>query len=423
MRAAVASPICWLKPSSRHGHAAARVLADPDHERAGGALGAPPQRRARGRRRRLVVGGHVRRRPAASPCCVVGPTAPSTTCCRPSTARARRCTSTAAAPGGCAVACCGSRTGRRSACIGSMSAALRSRSHRSPRCPAGFGTPTATCIPTAPRSSASRRSTTPTAVRRPTPSCACVPTSRAPPRSVVDGPDFVSDPRWRPDGGAFCWLEWDHPDMPWDATRLVVDDHGARTVVAGADRRESIGQPAVDARWLALVLRRSNGVLEPLPVDSRSGARGRRRPRQGHRLPPVGLRAVHLRLSRRRSCRVLVQRRRPGAPGGAGAGLRSGEGRRPTRHVDRRTARDAATALCASPPVRRRSPTSSRSTSPPAPSRCSYPRVTWVSTTGGSRSLSPSPSRRPEARRPTGCSTAPPTRTRPHPTESAHRCS
>ena len=63
------------------------------------------------------------------------------------------------------------------------------------------------------------------------------------PEVVVSGPDFVADPRWRPDGGAFCWLEWDHPDMPWDATRLTVDADGTRTVVAGTDQRESICQP------------------------------------------------------------------------------------------------------------------------------------------------------------------------------------
>jgi dipeptidyl aminopeptidase/acylaminoacyl peptidase len=63
------------------------------------------------------------------------------------------------------------------------------------------------------------------------------------PEPLVVGPDFVSDPRWRPDGGALCWLEWDQPDMPWDATRLVVDDGGRRTVVAGGAGRESICQP------------------------------------------------------------------------------------------------------------------------------------------------------------------------------------
>ena len=63
------------------------------------------------------------------------------------------------------------------------------------------------------------------------------------PAIVVQGADFVSDPRWRPDGGAYCWIEWDHPDMPWDATRLVVDEGGVRTVVAGGEERESVGQP------------------------------------------------------------------------------------------------------------------------------------------------------------------------------------
>jgi len=63
------------------------------------------------------------------------------------------------------------------------------------------------------------------------------------PEVVAHGADFVADPRWRPDGGAFCWLEWDHPNMPWDAVRLVVDEGGERTVVAGGDRRESICQP------------------------------------------------------------------------------------------------------------------------------------------------------------------------------------
>ena len=67
------------------------------------------------------------------------------------------------------------------------------------------------------------------------------------PEVVVRGPDFVSDPRWRPDGAAFCWLEWDHPDMPWDATRLVVDEGGQRTIVAGDEGRESICQPTWSA--------------------------------------------------------------------------------------------------------------------------------------------------------------------------------
>ncbi|MET0577248.1 MAG: prolyl oligopeptidase family serine peptidase, partial [Ilumatobacteraceae bacterium] len=64
------------------------------------------------------------------------------------------------------------------------------------------------------------------------------------PAVVVSGADFVADPRWSPDGRSFSWLEWDHPDMPWDATRLVVDTGGSRVVVAGGESRESICQAA-----------------------------------------------------------------------------------------------------------------------------------------------------------------------------------
>jgi dipeptidyl aminopeptidase/acylaminoacyl peptidase len=68
-------------------------------------------------------------------------------------------------------------------------------------------------------------------------------TDASTPEAVVVGPDFVSNPRWRADGGAFCWLEWDHPAMPWDATRLVIDVAGERTVVAGGAGTESVVQP------------------------------------------------------------------------------------------------------------------------------------------------------------------------------------
>ena len=46
----------------------------------------------------------------------------------------------------------------------------------------------------------------------------------APGRVLVAGPDFVAAPRPSPDGPTLAWLEWDHPDMPWDATRLRVAD-------------------------------------------------------------------------------------------------------------------------------------------------------------------------------------------------------
>src|SRR5947209_8153638 len=33
------------------------------------------------------------------------------------------------------------------------------------------------------------------------------------PEVLVAGPDFVSSPRWSPDGARLCWYEWDHPNM------------------------------------------------------------------------------------------------------------------------------------------------------------------------------------------------------------------
>jgi dipeptidyl aminopeptidase/acylaminoacyl peptidase len=60
---------------------------------------------------------------------------------------------------------------------------------------------------------------------------------------LVSGPDFVSDLRPAPDGRTLCWLQWNHPDMPWDAAQLVVrTPDGSETVVAGGPG-ESVVQP------------------------------------------------------------------------------------------------------------------------------------------------------------------------------------
>jgi len=42
------------------------------------------------------------------------------------------------------------------------------------------------------------------------------------PRKIVEGADFYMHPSWHPEGDRLAWVEWDHPDMPWDATRLQV---------------------------------------------------------------------------------------------------------------------------------------------------------------------------------------------------------
>ncbi|MEX0788680.1 MAG: prolyl oligopeptidase family serine peptidase, partial [Anaerolineales bacterium] len=69
-----------------------------------------------------------------------------------------------------------------------------------------------------------------------------------PPRPMTQGRDFYSSPRLSPDGKRVAWLEWDHPNMPWDGTELwmaeVQEDRTIaerRQVAGGVD--ESIFQP------------------------------------------------------------------------------------------------------------------------------------------------------------------------------------
>ena len=67
-------------------------------------------------------------------------------------------------------------------------------------------------------------------------------------RVLVKGTDFVAAPRLSPDGTSLAWLEWDHPDMPWDATRLRVaafegDGTLGQSMLAAGGPDESIVQP------------------------------------------------------------------------------------------------------------------------------------------------------------------------------------
>jgi dipeptidyl aminopeptidase/acylaminoacyl peptidase len=47
------------------------------------------------------------------------------------------------------------------------------------------------------------------------------------PQILTAGHDFYMQPRFSPDGKQFCWIAWDHPNMPWDGTRLYLADVAA----------------------------------------------------------------------------------------------------------------------------------------------------------------------------------------------------
>ncbi len=70
------------------------------------------------------------------------------------------------------------------------------------------------------------------------------------PRILAADSDFVAAPRLSPDGSRLAWIRWNHPNMPWDGTELVVatvdsgGGLGVPSVVAGSSD-EWVSQP----RW------------------------------------------------------------------------------------------------------------------------------------------------------------------------------
>ncbi|TNY18011.1 hypothetical protein DMC30DRAFT_422661, partial [Rhodotorula diobovata] len=80
--------------------------------------------------------------------------------------------------------------------------------------------------------------------------------------TVASGADFYASPRWSPSGQFLTWVQWNHPDMPWEGSELWVAkvardssgslnlsqlvEPGSAVKVAGALRNvESVSQP----RW------------------------------------------------------------------------------------------------------------------------------------------------------------------------------
>jgi dipeptidyl aminopeptidase/acylaminoacyl peptidase len=84
------------------------------------------------------------------------------------------------------------------------------------------------------------------------------------PTKLVWGQDFYMQPSWHPAGDHLAWIEWDHPNMPWDGTylrmgKLIIQGQGTPTLgkvetIAG-DGKTSILQPefSPDGRYLAYI--------------------------------------------------------------------------------------------------------------------------------------------------------------------------
>ncbi len=105
------------------------------------------------------------------------------------------------------------------------------------------------------------------------------PAGSDPVRVLVQGPDFVAAPRPSPDGSRLAWLEWDHPDMPWDAARLrvaaIAGDGSlgeARTLAGGPG--VSVTQPEWSAAGVLHFVSDETGWWNLFAFDAAGGLHG-----------------------------------------------------------------------------------------------------------------------------------------------------
>ncbi|HHZ82679.1 MAG TPA: S9 family peptidase [Nitrospirales bacterium] len=62
------------------------------------------------------------------------------------------------------------------------------------------------------------------------------------PQKLSSGADFYMQPCWHPSGRWLSWIEWDHPQMPWDGTRLMLAQ-----IVAGSGQLPRLLEPSTIA--------------------------------------------------------------------------------------------------------------------------------------------------------------------------------
>lgn len=72
---------------------------------------------------------------------------------------------------------------------------------------------------------------------------------------LVTGPDFVSAPRISSDGRWLSWVQWDHPNMPWDGTSLCAAPIFANMRIGNVQTVSAGGTPGIEsihgADWTA----------------------------------------------------------------------------------------------------------------------------------------------------------------------------
>lgn len=89
-------------------------------------------------------------------------------------------------------------------------------------------------------------------------------------RQIVKGADFYLQPTWRPDGEWIAWVEWDHPLMPWQGSRVKLGEVGGmqlrlfnETWISGKAGRAA-HQPLFSPNGKTLSYLQQNGEWEDL---------------------------------------------------------------------------------------------------------------------------------------------------------------
>lgn len=87
---------------------------------------------------------------------------------------------------------------------------------------------------------------------------------------LVSGPDFVSSPRVAKDCGKIAWIQWNHPNMPWDSTELCIasiDEMEISDQKVVASEGESFFQPEWDDEGNLYVVSDRNNWWNLFRVD------------------------------------------------------------------------------------------------------------------------------------------------------------
>jgi dipeptidyl aminopeptidase/acylaminoacyl peptidase len=85
-------------------------------------------------------------------------------------------------------------------------------------------------------------------------------------KQLIIGSDFYMHPVWHPDSEMIAWVEWDHPYMPWDASRIKIGRVGGMQlklfeedyIDGKLDASANQPQFSPDGIWLSYIKRNGN---------------------------------------------------------------------------------------------------------------------------------------------------------------------